>query len=102
MIRPLRFARRFGPIGLAVFLMVPVGASAAFLVWARITTLRLGYELAETQSAVERLEDANRLLRSENQVERSPERLRRIATERFGLRPPRASDVGLPPAGGAR
>lgn len=93
------FAPR-GPIGISLALGAPLAASAVFLVWTRVTTLRLGYELARARAAVAVLEEENRVLATEVSALRSPERLRQIGRERFGLRPPSAEQVAVLDGGG--
>ena len=94
MTRRLSTGPALGPIGLFLGLLAPVAASAVFLVWTRVTTLRLGYELARAQADLQTLEEENRVLTTEVSAERSPERLRRMARE-YGLRPPAREQVGF-------
>lgn len=98
--------RGWGPVGRALILLAPVAASAVFLVWTRVTTLRLGYELARAQTALRALEEENRVLGTAVSALRSPERLRSMATRRFQLRPPSAEQVAkasvAPPPRGRR
>jgi cell division protein FtsL len=83
---------RLGPLGFFALILAPVAASACFLVWTRVTTLRLGYELARLREEVERLEEKNRVLQTSVSALESPERLRELGRE-LGLRPPRAEEV---------
>lgn len=86
---------RFGPFATAVALLAPVTAAAIFLVWTRVSTVCLGYELARLQTVVQTLEERNHILSTEVSALRSPDRLRAMATERFGLRPPSRQQVAV-------
>ncbi|MBX2811114.1 MAG: cell division protein FtsL [Myxococcales bacterium] len=88
--------RRLGPFGTVLTFFAPVVASAVLLVWARVTAVQLGYELARTQAALQKLEEQNRVIATQVIVLRSPDRLRRIAVRRFGLKAPSAEQVVVP------
>lgn len=82
-----------GPLGFFVLLFGPIAASAIFLVWTRVTTLRLGYELAETQSQLQRIVKENETLRASVSALESSGRLRALAKDEFGLERPRAEQI---------
>lgn len=82
-----------GPFLTTLACLVPVGASAVFLVWVRVTTVQLGYELAKTQAALQALEEQNRVISTQVSSLKSPERLRELAKERFRLSSPTAEQV---------
>ena len=85
--------RRLGPLGFGLLLVVPIAAAAVLLVWTRVTALRIGYEIAAKQSALVRVEEERRVLETEASALRSPERLRKLARDRFGLAPPTAGQT---------
>ena len=90
---------------MALAFFFPVAISAVFLVWTRVTTVQLGYELARLQAALQVLEEQNRVRATEVSRLRAPLRLRTMAVERFGLRPPSAEQVAAiesPRRGGRR
>jgi cell division protein FtsL len=74
-------------------IVAPVVAAALFYVWAEITTMRLGYTLSQASDAHRSLLEVNRGLRIEVAALRAPERLERLAVERFRLEPPKNEQV---------
>ena len=76
-----------GPMALTFVFSAPIVATAIFLVWTRVTTLHLGYELAELQKNLKALQEENSVLGTEVGALRSPERLQRLA-RRLGFKPP--------------
>ncbi|MEL6183348.1 MAG: hypothetical protein AAFU79_01905 [Myxococcota bacterium] len=63
------------------------------MVWARVTTVRLGYELSRSESALRTLERKRADLERAVTTFRAPERLRQIGSEELGLVPPSAEAV---------
>ena len=98
---PIRWSARsvrslfagLGPLAIAVLLAVPPTAAALFYVWTHVTTVRLGYLLSRAAENRDALVEENRALRIEISSLEAPERLARIATERFGLVPPRPDQI---------
>jgi hypothetical protein len=88
----VRDAFALGPVGIAVALVLPVLAAALFYVWAEITTVRLGYLLAQAGDAHRALLEENRGLRIEVAALRAPERLKRLALH-YDLEPPKSEQV---------
>lgn len=82
-----------GPIGNAIVIAAPMVGAALFYVWAEITTVRLGYALSQAGEAHRVLLEENRGLRIEAAALRAPERLKRLAEERYRLEPPRSEQV---------
>lgn len=82
-----------GVLGKTMVVVAPVVAAALFYVWAEITTVRLGYTLSQASDAHGSLLEVNRGLRIEVAALRAPERLERLAVERFQLEPPRTEQV---------
>ncbi len=86
-------ARTLGPLGNAVLIAAPVVAAALFYVWTHITTVALGYALSDAGASHKKLLERNRALRIEAAALRSPDRLQRLAKERFNLSPPKTEQV---------
>lgn len=84
---------RLGPITFGILLLLPVASAALFLVWTRVTTLRLGYRLDRARSAFQSLAQERDRLRFEMQVKSSPQRLVTQCGGNRGLRPPTAEQV---------
>lgn len=82
-----------GVLGKSMVIVAPVVAAALFFVWAEITTMRLGYTLSQASDAHKSLLEVNRGLRIEVAALRAPERLERLAVERFHLEPPKTEQV---------
>jgi cell division protein FtsL len=82
-----------GVLQMAIILVAPVVAAALFYVWAEVTSVRLGYLLSQAGEAHNTLVEENRGLRIEVAALKAPERLKRIAQERFHLAPPRLEQV---------
>ena len=74
-------------------IVAPVVCAALFYVWAQVTTVRLGYTLSQVSDAHRSLLEVNRGLRIEVAALRAPERLERLAVERFHLEPPKTEQV---------
>lgn len=86
-----RQPQRTGPGLLAkllfvVALIVPV-AAGLFRVWVNQDAIQIGYELSREAKRRQRLQAASQALEVELAAERSPARLKRLAT-RLGLKPP--------------
>jgi hypothetical protein len=81
-----------GPVGAAIGIVLPIVAAAIFYVWAEITTVRLGYLLAQAGDAHRVLLEENRGLRIEDAALKSPERLKRLAEE-YKLEAPKPEQV---------
>jgi cell division protein FtsL len=77
----------------AALLIAPVVAAGLFYVWTRVATLRLGYELSKAGEAHQALIEQNRGLRIEAASLKAPDRLARLAHDKYRLEPPRASQV---------
>jgi cell division protein FtsL len=77
----------------AVVIVLPVVSAALFYVWAEITTVRIGYLLSHASDSHRALLEVNRGLRIEVAALRAPERLEKLAIERFNLEPPRTEQV---------
>jgi cell division protein FtsL len=88
----IRSLCHLGTVGVAVLLVLPVLAAALFYVWAEITTIRLGYLLAQAGDAHRALLEENRGLRIEVSALRAPERLMRLA-DQYRLEPPKSEQV---------
>jgi cell division protein FtsL len=82
-----------GPLGRALILAIPVVLAALFLVWTRVTTVRLGYELSKAVEVHERLLEENRGLRVEVATLEAPSRLKRLARSEYGLEKPKSEQV---------
>lgn len=82
-----------GPVGMTLMLVSPVVAAALFYVWAEMTTVHLGYQLSRASEMHRKLLEENRGLRIEVAALRAPERLKRIAEDRFHLEPPKTEQV---------
>lgn len=80
------------PLAIAVAVAVPLVMVGLFYVWARVTTIRLGYELSSANEESKVLEEHNQSLRMERSALESPARLIRLGEE-LGLGPPRASQI---------
>lgn len=89
---------RTGIVTRAVVVVTPAVAAALFYVWAQVTTVRLGYALSEASDTHRVLIEENRGLRIEVAALRAPERLERLAAERYQLEPPRTEQVIRLPA----
>ncbi|MGF1508506.1 MAG: cell division protein FtsL [Myxococcota bacterium] len=73
---------------LSVGIAAPVVAAALLLVWTRVVTVQLGYELSRALQEHQALSRENAALELERTTLSTPERLRRLGT-RMGLGPPR-------------
>lgn len=80
-------------LGRAIAIVLPLVAAALFHVWAETTTVRLGYLLSQAGDAHRTLLEENRGLRIEVAALRAPERLERMAKERYELEPPKTEQV---------
>jgi len=56
--------------------------------WSGFKQIQIGYEISKLKKKEMHLKDINRKLRLEISVLKSPQRLERIAKERFGFKPP--------------
>jgi cell division protein FtsL len=74
-------------------IVAPVVCAALFYVWAQVTTTRLGYTVSQVSDTHRSLLEVNRGLRIEVAALRAPERLERLAIERFRLVPPKNEQV---------
>ncbi len=92
---------RLGPLGFLCLVFAPVAASAVFVVWTRVTTLRLGYELARTQAALKKLDEANAELEATVATGRTPRDLTRIG-RKLGLAEPVSAQLEAPRKEGRR
>ena len=70
-----------GPIAIFWLALAPLTGAAVFSVWARITTVQLGYDLSEAAATHQRLVEENRALRLEVAALKAPARLERLAKE---------------------
>ncbi|MBN1282183.1 MAG: cell division protein FtsL [Proteobacteria bacterium] len=75
---------------LAVVMLV-----ALLFVWTRIQVIQLGYEVSRIRSEVTELGRQRDMLQAEIGELRAPDRLSRIASERFGMRLPMGDEVVL-------
>ncbi|MFA4974297.1 MAG: cell division protein FtsL [bacterium] len=74
--------------------LLAVGMLVALLfVWARIQVIQLGYEVSRVRKDVTELAEQRDILQAEIAELRTPERLTRIASERFGMRLPMGDEV---------
>ena len=78
---------------LAVLLAAPVVAAAVFYVWTHVATVHRGYELSAADDVHQALLEENRGLRIEVAALKRPDRLERLARERYRLRRPTKSQV---------
>lgn len=76
-----------------MLIVAPVLAAALFYVWAEVTTVRMGYMMSQASDAHRVLLEENRGLRIEVAALRAPERLERLAIERYKLEPPKSEQV---------
>jgi cell division protein FtsL len=81
------------PLTLTVFFVAPIVAAALFNVWIHVATVRLGYELSTAARDHESLVEENRGIRIEIATLKSPERLKRLATDNYKMAPPRPGQV---------
>lgn len=93
MTKKIRELARLTPYGTLVLLVSPVVAAALFFVWSQITTVRLGYALSQAGDAHRVLLEENRGLRIEVAALRAPERLKKLAEERYALAAPATEQV---------
>lgn len=77
----------------AMSLMAVVVLVALFLVWARIQVIQLGYEVSRMRKEVKDLSQRRDLLEADVASLKTPERLAKVATERFGMRLPMGDEV---------
>lgn len=74
--------------------LLAVGMLVALLfVWARIQVIQLGYEVSRVRKDVTELADQRDTLQAEIAELRTPERLTKVASERFGMRLPMGDEV---------
>jgi cell division protein FtsL len=66
---------------------------ALVFVWARVQVIELGYEVSRIRKETTDLVQQRDLLESEVASLKAPERLARIAAERFGMRLPMGDEV---------
>jgi len=83
------------PLSLALIFVVPVVAAALFYVWTHVATVRLGYELSAEAKLHEKLIEENRGLRIEIATLKSPQRLKKLARETYGMAAPALGQVLL-------
>ena len=81
-----------GPLAAALCVAAPVVAAALFFVWTRVTTIRLGYELAQVSAVQDRLLAENNSLRVDVAALKTPKRLAKLAEER-GLHAPTSERI---------
>lgn len=84
---------KLGPFTGALCLLAPVVASAAFLVWTRVTTVQLGYELSRSRAALRVLEKRKANLERAKSSLEAPDRLRAIARDELQMVPPSAGTL---------
>ncbi len=77
----------------AMSLMAVVMLVALFLVWARIQVIQLGYEVSRMRNELRELSQKRDLLEADVASLKSPERLAKVAAERFGMRLPMGDEV---------
>ncbi len=74
--------------------LLAVGMLVALLfVWARIQVIQLGYEVSRVRKDVTELADQRDTLQAEIAELRTPERLTKVASERFDMRLPMGDEV---------
>ncbi|MFA4873766.1 MAG: cell division protein FtsL [bacterium] len=66
---------------------------ALLYVWARIQVIQLGYEVSRIRKETTDLAQQRDILEAEVAVQKSPERLSKVAAERFGMRLPNGDEV---------
>ncbi|MBI4126711.1 MAG: hypothetical protein HY465_04380 [Deltaproteobacteria bacterium] len=76
-----------------VVILSAVGAVLMAVVWTRIEVLRLGYEVTRLHRDVAELLEQKASLEVEIGRLKSPDRLLRVAAERFGMRLPRGEEI---------
>ncbi|MBI1909766.1 MAG: cell division protein FtsL [Deltaproteobacteria bacterium] len=74
-------------------LIVSLMVCSLFYVWSRIQTLEKGYRLGELRKTHDELKEIYHSLSLEAATLKSPQRLETIGRERFGLVPPRESQL---------
>lgn len=84
---------RHNKLLLAVVLAVPCVMAALFHVWTRVTTLELGYQLAQASETHRALLEENKGLELEAAALKAPARLKKLAKERLKLAPPSREQV---------
>lgn len=84
---------KLGPFTTALLMLAPVVASAALLVWTRVTTVELGYQLTRSRASLTALENRRATLERVRTSLRAPERLRTIAREELNMGPPSAETL---------
>ena len=86
-------SERLSPLTLTVLFISPVVAAALFNVWIHVATIHLGYELSAEARIHESLVEENRGVRVEIATLKSPDRLKKLATETYQMGPPKAGQV---------
>jgi cell division protein FtsL len=82
-----------GVLAKTMVIVGPLLAAALFYVWAEVTTVRMGYMMSQASDAHRTLLEENRGLRIEVAALRAPERLERLAIERYKLEAPKSEQV---------
>jgi len=78
---------------LMLVLLAIVGGAAGSQVWTRLRALDSGYKLTEVNAEHRRLLEVNRQLKIELTLLKNPARIKRIATRKLGMSPPRPHQV---------
>ena len=68
-------------------------ASSLFWVWVRVEHIKSAYHINDLQNKLVQLDEEQRLLEVERSSLRRPDRLRRLAKERFQMNAPRSEQV---------
>lgn len=88
-----RAVGQLSPTVSAILMAVPVVLAALFYVWTHVASVRLGYEISRAGEAHRALIEENRALRVEVASLKDPKRLAALATEKYGLAPPKPSQI---------
>jgi len=81
------------PLVTATMIAIPVVMAALFFVWTHVGGVRYGYEISRAGEMHRALGEENRALRVEVASLKDPKRLAELATTRYGLAAPKASQI---------
>lgn len=76
-----------------IWLLVLGIAMALLFVWVRIEVIQLGYEVSRLRKETRDLTEQRNLLGAKVASLKSPDRLMRIARQRFGMRLPQGGEI---------
>ena len=76
-----------------IWLLVLVVTMALLFVWVRMEVIQLGYEVSRLRKETRDLTEQRNLLEAKVASLKSPDRLMRIASQRFGMRLPQGGEI---------